>query len=298
MVVMGKQEAAVPSEHSMYEAPSLKSNSNHHVVTMNNRSTIWFILLSITISFWLGYYSKSIPVVSNIVWGESNCNDDDNNNNNNNKNIRDLSSPEFNDSFNHNNRQQGEPSPPTILDIRSTYLNIDDIDFDQRKQSILNTSVPKPKQHEHQKIFNVEYYESLVHPAMFTHDNPERICIVIGSDNDSDDEDEHVSSNIGGSNSIINRQQQHVISIVTEVLKHKTVKELYIVGATTTSSRRIDYLVENDSSRIIKVINQQPMEWFLENFELTPSEDDNEEDDEGDVEEDEILFDVIILDLL
>lgn len=161
-------------------------------------------------------------------------------------------------------------------------------------QYLSNSRNSNPKQMQ----FTTEYYESFVHPAMFTHDNPERVAIV------------------GRGDTMTSRYT------LKEVLKHKTVKEVYMIGMDNTARpQHLEELNEWDDCGMfldqnneirsdsqfcmddprVRLVEEDSMQWFLRQFPLSTVE--KNEDGRDKVEEScdgsgLFKFDVLILDIL
>lgn len=118
------------------------------------------------------------------------------------------------------------------------------------------------------------YHEALVHPAMVTHENPQRVVIV----------------GAGGG------------AVLREVLKHKTVQHVVLleVDEMLMQTARTHLSGWNDCSDFVGVSDSclddprvtvhygDAVKWFEENF----GEDDDDDDDDEDMDE----FDVVIMD--
>ena len=131
----------------------------------------------------------------------------------------------------------------------------------------------RPSVSQSQNGFSAEYYEALVHPAMFSHSEPRRVAILGGA--------------VEGS------------AALREVLKHNTVEEVLLIGVDPVTAKISNdcsnFRTSNKQSRFClddprtKIISEDEFQWFTKMYPPT---------DEEDAIDEETLFDVIILDTL
>lgn len=158
------------------------------------------------------------------------------------------------------------PNPSTAYDPSGidSYETIDGVDIKPMSAPPLEVKNDTQRQ----QNYDIIYSEALVHPVMFAHDNPKRVAIV---------------GNGTG-------------STLREVLKHKTVEKVVLVGSDSSvlqTSRKL-FPQHSDCSTLkgsaqccyddarVEMISDETVEWLL-----------GEEGDDGDVSPDD-QFDVII----
>jgi mannitol-specific phosphotransferase system IIBC component len=108
------------------------------------------------------------------------------------------------------------------------------------------------------------YYESLIHPTMLTHDNPQRVAILCG---------------VGTS-----ATTQGASAIVRQVLKHNTVEQVVVLSMDISHTVHFDDVLRTqyrDDTRV-KIVDEAALKWFTESY-----RDDEDKDS---------FFDVIIVD--
>ena len=304
MVLSPKSEAS--SKQMMFETTS--SRSVPYRVALNSLNVVLVSFSLITLSFWCGYHLTSINywgAAQSMQLGSTITTNNSNSNTNSIPFVIDQSASA--DSLIDNriiaNKTKIFPvaSPPRFVG----HINDEEQqgmyhDSPATKSMFMDASStqtsPKPKQMQ----FTTEYYESFVHPAMFTHDNPERIAIVSRGD------------------TITSRYS------LKEVLKHTTVKEVYMIGMDKTTPRRqqqeedlnewddcgnlLDRSKEisNESPFCmddprVQLVEEDSLQWFLRQFPTSTLEKD---EDSGDNLEEScdgshlFKFDVLILDIL
>jgi hypothetical protein len=110
------------------------------------------------------------------------------------------------------------------------------------------------------------YHESLIHPAMVTHDNPQRVAILWG---------------VGTTTATI----QGASAILRQVLKHNTVEQVVLLSMDLNHTVRFDDFLrtEYQDDPRVKIVDEDGLKWFTEFYS------DNEDKD--------LLFDVIVVDM-
>jgi hypothetical protein len=198
----------------------------------------------------------------------------------------------------HENSYNNSSNLPS-WDVSSSMANLP-----QFKQSHVNQRSTTLGQGTSSSFFSLEYYESLVHPAMFTHENPQRVAILLPA----------------------GRGTQG-IEVLREVLKHNTVLEVVVFGLdpqtaallstawsdqpdcsnlqprrppthtnTNDDNSNDNHQPSSPLSRLdddrISIVSDNAIEWFTRRY--PPSEQDETDEVEGDPSNP--VFDVIILD--
>jgi hypothetical protein len=106
------------------------------------------------------------------------------------------------------------------------------------------------------------YYESLIHPTMVTHDNPQWVAILWG---------------IGTTTT------QGASAIIRQVLKHNTVEQVVVLSMDISHTVHFDDVLRTqyrDDTRV-KIVDEAALKWFTESY-----RDDEDKDS---------FFDVIIV---
>jgi hypothetical protein len=109
------------------------------------------------------------------------------------------------------------------------------------------------------------YYESLIHPTMVTHGNPQRVAILWGARTTT--------------------TTQGASAIIRQVLKHNTVEQVVVLSIDRNHTVHFDDVLrtENRDDTRVKILDEEALKWFTESY-----RDDEEKDS---------LFDVIIVDM-